>query len=197
MRAAECHPDKKHHAKGMCERCYNRQYFREYERTPKRKVYMKEYRQKPKRKTYDEKYNRTEECKDRKHKRQSTPEYKAYKREYDRKYHVKRYRTDQNYRLANILRSRANKAMKEKVKTGSAVQDLGCSLEEFRNHIEGQFLPEMSWDNHGEWHLDHIIPLASFDLTDREQFLKAAHYSNYQPLWADENLRKGSKVLVK
>lgn len=51
----------------------------------------------------------------------------------------------------------------------------------------------MSWDNWGEWHLDHIQPLASFDLTDREQFLQATNYTNYQPLWALENIRKGAQ----
>lgn len=48
----------------------------------------------------------------------------------------------------------------------------------------------MSWDNWGEWHLDHVLELALFDLTDREQFLKAVHYTNYQPLWEAENLAK-------
>jgi hypothetical protein len=52
----------------------------------------------------------------------------------------------------------------------------------------------MSWDNYGKWHLDHIIPLSSFDLTNREQFLKAAHYTNYQPLWAHENFMKRAKL---
>jgi hypothetical protein len=55
----------------------------------------------------------------------------------------------------------------------------------------------MSWGNYGfrGWHIDHIIPLASFDLTDREQFLKACHHTNLQPMWAKENLSKGSKLV--
>ena len=52
----------------------------------------------------------------------------------------------------------------------------------------------MSWENHGEWHIDHIKPLQSFDLTDRQQFLEACHYANSQPMWASDNYAKGSNL---
>lgn len=63
-------------------------------------------------------------------------------------------------------------------------------------YLEGQFREGMSWDNWGiaGWHIDHKVPLAFFDLTDREQFLQAVHYSNLQPMWALENTQKGAKV---
>lgn len=67
---------------------------------------------------------------------------------------------------------------------------LGCSIICARQHLEAQFLPGMSWDNHGEWHIDHIRPCASFDLTDLEQQKECFHYTNLQPLWAADNLRK-------
>jgi hypothetical protein len=86
------------------------------------------------------------------------------------------------------------KAIRRGWKAGSAVRDLGCTIPEFMNYIGLKFKPGMSWDNHGKWHLDHIRPLSSFDLTNREQFLRAAHYTNYQPLWARENMAKGDKV---
>lgn len=106
----------------------------------------------------------------------------------------KRRHNDVNYRLSTYLRSRVYHATKLGFKNGSAVADLGCSIEEFKQYIERQFQPRMSWDNYGEWHLDHIIPLSSFDLTNREQFLKACHYTNYQPLWAKDNLSKSDSL---
>ncbi len=100
--------------------------------------------------------------------------------------------TDTEYRIAANLRGRLNQALKRQYKKGSAVADLGCTVEEFKQYIESLFQPGMSWDNWGRdtWHLDHKRPLASFDLSDREQFLQACHYTNYQPLWAVENLAK-------
>ena len=81
------------------------------------------------------------------------------------------------------------------VRPGSAVADLGCSIEFFKQHIAAQFSGGMSWGNYGAWHLDHIRPLRLFDLTIREQFLQACHYTNYQPLWAMDNFRKAGKLL--
>jgi hypothetical protein len=67
---------------------------------------------------------------------------------------------------------------------------LGCSYDEARAHIESQFQHGMTWENHGEWEIDHIRPLSSFDLTDAEQVKAAMHYSNLQPLWWRENMQK-------
>lgn len=112
----------------------------------------------------------------------------------------RRYNTDNNYKLRESLRSRINHAIKNNQKAGSAVDDLGCSIEEFNNYIESKFEPWMNWDNWGKfnknkdtWQLDHIEALANFNLEDREEFLKAAHYSNYQPMLAKKNLKKRNK----
>lgn len=71
---------------------------------------------------------------------------------------------------------------------------IGCSSAHLRQHLEAQFLPGMSWDNRPDWHIDHIRPLSSFDLSDPEQFKAASHYTNLQPLWAIDNLRKGASM---
>lgn len=73
---------------------------------------------------------------------------------------------------------------------------LGCEWTEFMSHIERQFAPGMTWQNHGHsgWHFDHIRPLSSFDLTDDGQLKQACHFTNVQPLWAADNVRKGAKI---
>lgn len=118
-------------------------------------------------------------------------------REYHTKYCTNRLKTDTLFKISCGLRTRLNVALKDNQKSGSSVRDLGCSISDFKRYIEGKFQPRMTWKNWGikGWHLDHIIPLSSFNLSDREQFLKACHYTNYQPLWAVENIRKGSNSI--
>lgn len=99
-------------------------------------------------------------------------------------------------KIATNLRNRLNRAIKGNYKAGSAVRDLGCSVDDFKQHLESKFQPGMSWDNYGRkgWHIDHIVPLNAFDLTDHEQFKRACHHSNLQPLWAKDNILKSDKV---
>ena len=101
--------------------------------------------------------------------------------------------SDAQFKLRRRLRSRFTQAIKGSYKAGSAVHDLGCSIEFLKQYLESQFQDGMTWDNHGKWHIDHIKPLSSFDLQDREDLLEACHYTNLQPLWAKDNLRKGDK----
>lgn len=113
-----------------------------------------------------------------------------------KEYHYKKLETDIIYKLASNLRCRLNQAIKRNAKKGSAVKDLGCSIKEFKIYIENKFQSGMTWENWGKetWHIDHIIPLAKFDLTNREEFLKAVHFTNLQPLWAKDNYIKNKKV---
>ena len=110
-------------------------------------------------------------------------------------YRQKKTKIDLSYRLANVLRRRLNHALKGNVKKGSAVKDLGCTIPELIHHLESKFKPGMTWSNYGfnGWHIDHIIPLCKFDLTDVIQLKKACHFSNLQPLWKEENLKKGGR----
>ena len=87
---------------------------------------------------------------------------------------------------AAFKRGRSSKSIK-------TTELLGCPIAQAMDWLEAQFLPGMSWDNHGEWHIDHIRPCASFDLTDPEQQKQCFHYSNLQPLWAKDNLSKSDK----
>lgn len=105
-----------------------------------------------------------------------------------------RWRADVQFRLRMILRTRLNDALNGRRRPGSAVRDLGCSIPELMTWLEKQFRPGMTWANHGAWHIDHKRPLASFDLADRAQLLEAVHYTNLQPLWAQDNLHKGAKL---
>ncbi len=100
-----------------------------------------------------------------------------------------------NARISNSLRARFRAALKGNYKVGSAVRDLGCSIDELKTRLESKFINGMTWTNYGEWHIDHIKPLSKFDLTNREQLLEACHYSNLQPLWAFDNLSKGNKLI--
>lgn len=118
-----------------------------------------------------------------------------------REYVKNRKENDVQYKLCIILRGRLYSALKRESKAGSAVKDLGCSIRELKIRLESTFYTrktgeEMSWSNYGRkgWHIDHRIPLSSFDLTNREDFLKAVHYTNLQPLWAEDNLYKGDRV---
>ena len=112
-------------------------------------------------------------------------------------YRKNRLKNDIEFRIRDSLRKRLSTAIRNCQKSGSAVRDLGCSIEDLKDRLESQFQPGMSWDNWGRgkdcWHIDHIIPLSSFNLEDREEFLKACHYTNLQPLWEVDNLKKGSK----
>lgn len=105
---------------------------------------------------------------------------------------LNKLKTNIYFKLGHNLRSRFRRALNGGYKTGSAVRDLGCSIEEFKKYIESKFKDGMTWENYGfnGWHLDHIIPLYNFDLTNREQLLKAVNYTNFQPLWSYDNFKK-------
>jgi hypothetical protein len=137
------------------------------------KLYKKEYAEKHKK----EKVVRTKADK---------AAYKKYKRA-----------TDINYRLKHNLRNRLNDAIKRKyTKSESTLKLLGCNVVSLRTHLESKFLPTMSWNNYGTlWHIDHILPCASFDLSDAEQQKKCFHYSNLQPLFAITTIIDGVEYI--
>jgi len=112
---------------------------------------------------------------------------------YDKVYCRERRRRDPQYRLAKNLRTRLANIMSGRAKVGSAIKDLGCDLQQLQQYLASKFKPGMTWDNYGEWHIDHIRPLSKFNLQDVTELRAACHYTNLQPLWALDNLSKGNK----
>jgi hypothetical protein len=106
------------------------------------------------------------------------------------------YYNNIRYRISLVLRKRIIIAIKSSngIKSSKSENLLGCSFEQARLYLESKFQPGMTWENHGikGWHIDHIRPCASFDLTDPEQQKECFHYTNLQPLWAKDNMRKNS-----
>lgn len=110
------------------------------------------------------------------------------------KRHIERRKEDILYKLADSIRSRTKKSLNHKSwkKTTKFYEYIGCNLIELKTHLESQFKNNMSWKNYGEWHIDHIIPLSS--AKTKEELYKLCHYTNLQPLWAIDNLRKGNRI---
>jgi hypothetical protein len=168
-----------------------KKYFTEEERLLARRETYKKYDQKRKNKKKEwHKFN--EERLKEYHKN-----YKLKNKKKRNEQIKRRLEIDIGFKISRNLRSRLNLAIKTNQKSGSAVHDLGCSIPELKIYLESKFQEGMSWDNWSftGWHIDHIVPLDSFDLTNREEFLKACHYTNLQPMWAEENLKKNNRIL--
>jgi len=103
------------------------------------------------------------------------------------------YQNNVQFKLKDNLRRRLRSCIKGK-KVGSAVKNLGCTVQELKIYLESKFQSGMTWENHGKfgWHIDHVRPLSEFDLTDTEQLKEACHYTNLQPLWWQDNLSKSN-----
>lgn len=116
---------------------------------------------------------------------------KDKRREYKNNYSTQRLKTDCLFKLRRNVRIRINKFLKNKKDNSSDI--IGCSYLFLKEHLEKHFIDEMSWNNYGEWHIDHIIPLSS--AKNEDEVLKLCHHTNLQPLWAEDNLKKSNKIL--
>jgi len=120
------------------------------------------------------------------------------KKEIYRKYNRDRYSTDNEYRTKHTVSSRIHQALKtyQLLKKDKTLEYLGCPIGEYCIYLESKFDNKMGWDNQGTyWQIDHILPIASFDLNDEEELYKCFHYTNTQPMEALENRLKGDKIL--
>ena len=124
--------------------------------------------------------------------KESSKKWRANNKDRRAAYMREKRRTCLFTKISGTLRSRLNEALRAAMarKTSSTTILLGCSIPELKAHLESQFREGMTWENHGKWHIDHIIPCSSFNLVDPAEQLKCFNYTNLQPLWAHENLRK-------
>lgn len=190
---------------------YNKNYKKKYRKNNKEKIskYKKENYEKNKKeilKKQKEYYFKTHEkqLKYRKEYRENNKEKMSqYKKEWAKKNKDKiknrfeKLRKQTQYRIAHNIRSRITLALKNNHKSKRTFELIGCTIEELKKHLEKQFKPGMNWDNYGlyGWHIDHKIPCAVFNLSDPLQQEICFRYTNLQPLWAEDNLSKGAKLV--
>ena len=162
----------------------NARYRKWYKNNPEHQKKVKEYREKNKEKLlkYFEEYRKK-------------PEHKKKFNLYMKNWINNKLKTDPHFKLKMQLTHRIYLALKVKgiSKSKRTMELLGCTVEELWKHLESKFQPGMTKENYGKWHVDHIRPCASFDLTDPKQQSICFHYTNLQQLWAKDNIRKGAK----
>lgn len=129
--------------------------------------------------------------------REHSRKHRSKNPQYYKDYAAARRKSDMQFRLRRNLRGRLSDALKCRTKAGSAIRDLGCTVAELIEKFEFQFETGMTWANYGgrpgHWNIDHIMPLAAFDLTNRQHVLLACHHSNLRPMWHLENIAKGNR----
>ena len=191
-------------------------YMQEYRKTKKGKEYQKEYRLKNIEKTKE--YNKEYRLKNIEYYNQYIKEYQKeynknnkekltqYRKEYNKKYRLKNkeklYQLRKEWKKnkplfklkCNIRTNIANSIKKQGYTKNSKIYKiLCCTYEEFKQHLEKQFTKGMTWENQGKWHLDHIYPISL--AKDEEEVIRLNHYTNFQPLWAIDNIKKGNKII--
>jgi hypothetical protein len=104
------------------------------------------------------------------------------------------YHSDKVYALKNRIRSLVNNKLRDRdfTKSQTTEQYLGCDIETLMKHLEKNFKDGMSWDNRENWHIDHLVPISR--ASTEEDFILLSHYTNLQPLWADDNIGKSNKL---
>ena len=168
-----------------------------------REVAIKKYESKPetkerKRKNYDKWYEQNKQNRKEYHKQWRTEnvnKWRKTKRDYERN----RKARDPIYKLINNFRTAIYQVLKENnvQKNGHYFNILKYSPENLIEHLESKFKDNMTWDNYGEWHVDHIKPISLFQITEigDNEFMSCWSLENLQPLWGEENIRKSNKII--
>jgi hypothetical protein len=180
-----------------------------YKDIEKRREHDKEYRKihREQRKKWQQGYRERHKEQEKEYRESRKELKKEYDKEYFQKnkkkkseqfkqYNKNRRQIDVNFKLRFNLSARIRIALKLNYKTTSTVKLIGCSLDFLKQYLESQFKRGMSWQNYGRegWHIDHIRPCASFDLSKPSEQFKCFNYTNLQPLWAVENMFKSNKI---
>jgi len=177
-------------------RSINKNKIKEYYARPSVKEAHKKYRARPKVKRHDKKYQKDYYLKNRQKILKFRKNYRKTHRKEINFYMYNKAKTDIRFKILCNLRTRIIHALKHNFKSKSTVKLLSCSVEFLKKYLESKFIVGMTWDNHGlyGWHIDHIIPCSSFDLSKPDEQRKCFHYTNLQPLWAKDNLSKSNRV---
>lgn len=163
----------------------NREKSKRHRQSEKFKETQKRYSQTEKGKRTRRQYKQSENGKESSRRYNQSEKRKEARRRYNQKIQV---------RIAMNLRTRTRLALIGTSKSISTMKLLGCTIDVFLMHLESQFQSGMTFDNYGLWELDHINPCSAFDLTDPKQQKECFHYTNLQPLWREDNLKKSNKV---
>jgi len=125
-------------------------------------------------------------------KRKNDEEYRSKHNDYINKLHAEKRKTDINFKLKQNVSRRIREVLTNfsLIKSERTIEYVGCNLQDLRVHLESTFKEGMTWENYGEWHIDHIIPCSSWNLADKKELKMCFHYSNLQALWASENIHK-------
>lgn len=140
------------------------------------------------------KYAKSYKDKHRKKIKIANKSYRKKIRVSNRIYFRKRYQNDLLFRLTRSLKVRIYHAIKKEIKSASTIKLIGCNVSFLKDYLQSRFQKDMTWENYGAWHIDHIKPCASFDLANPNEQKLCFHYSNLQPLWATDNKIKGSSL---
>ena len=125
--------------------------------------------------------------------RERTKEYRRTHKAQRNEFRKQKRKTDIEYKIKCNLRYRIWSAVKNNKKCESTEKLIGCSIKDLKNYLKARFVKNMTFDNYGKWHIDHIKPCDSFDLSKESEQRKCFHYSNLQPLWELDNLKKSNK----
>ena len=174
-----------------------------YKKSPQGKLADKKYRQSKKGKAWWKQYKLSDtwkKCNSRYEKGAASKQrYKRYRQTKKRKkVYIKYLNSKPEVKIAKNLRRRLNKILiqQKTFKKDNTFSLVGCTVDKLKSHLESQFKDGMSWFNYGVsgWHMDHITPCSKFDLSKLEEQKKCFHFTNLQPLWALDNIKKSNKL---